>query len=49
MSSNPNQVKTQLEITRRLLGSSAIVSMEPGAKDISVKLDVEGLARIIRE
>jgi hypothetical protein len=36
---------TRLEITRRLLGSSAIVSQEPGARDISVKLDVEGFIR----
>lgn len=38
-------MNTQVEITRRLLGSSAIVSQEPGARDISVKLDVEGLVR----
>lgn len=38
-------MSAQLEITRRLLGSSAIVSQEPGARDISVKLDVEGLVR----
>lgn len=35
----------ELEITRRLLGSSAIVYQEPGARDISVKLDVEGFIR----
>lgn len=34
-----------LDITRRLIGSSAIVSQEPGARDISVQLDVEGLVR----
>jgi hypothetical protein len=38
-------VTTQPEITRRLLGSSAIVTQEPGARDISVALDVEGLVR----
>lgn len=38
-------MNAQLEVTRRLLGSSAIVSQEPGARDISVKLDVEGLVR----
>jgi hypothetical protein len=37
----------QGEITRRLLGSSAIVYQEPGARDISIKLDVEGLLRRI--
>jgi hypothetical protein len=35
----------RLEITRRLLGSSAIVYQEPAARDISVKLDVEGFIR----
>jgi len=35
----------QLEMTRRLLGSSAIVSQEKGARDIHVTLDVEGLVR----
>jgi hypothetical protein len=35
----------QLEITRRLLGSSAIVTQEPAARDINVELDVEGLVR----
>jgi hypothetical protein len=35
----------QLEMTRRLLGSSAIVYQEPGARDIGVKLDVEGFIR----
>ncbi|HXN24597.1 MAG TPA: hypothetical protein VOA41_17815 [Candidatus Dormibacteraeota bacterium] len=34
-----------LEITRRLLGSSAIVYKEPGARDIGVELDVEGFIR----
>jgi hypothetical protein len=34
-----------LEITRRLLGSSAIVNQESGARDISVRLDVEGFIR----
>jgi hypothetical protein len=34
-----------MEITRRLLGSSAIVTQEPGASDISVRLDVESLVR----
>jgi hypothetical protein len=38
-------MKAQLEITRRLLGSSAIVSQEPGARDIKVKLDAEGFIR----
>jgi hypothetical protein len=36
---------TQPDITRRLLGSSAIVRQEPGAREISVQLDVEGLVR----
>ena len=35
----------RMEITRRLLGSSAIVYQEPAARDISVKLDVEGFIR----
>ena len=38
-------MNTQPEMTRRLLGSSAIVTQEPGARDISVALDVEGLVR----
>jgi len=38
-------VATQLEITRRLLGSSAIVTQDPGASDIRVTLDVESLVR----
>src|SRR5436309_2577430 len=32
-------------MTRRLLGSSAIVTQDPGASDISVRLDVESLVR----
>jgi hypothetical protein len=32
-------------ITRRLLGSSAIVSQSPGERDISVTLDIEGFVR----
>ncbi len=35
----------RLEITRRLLGSSAIVYQEPGARDIGVRLDLEGFIR----
>ncbi len=35
----------QLEITRRLLGSSAIVSHEEEGRDITVELDVEGMIR----
>jgi hypothetical protein len=38
-------MNAQVEITRRLLGSSAIVTQEPGARDINVKLDVEGFIR----
>jgi hypothetical protein len=38
-------VSIELEITRRLIGSSAIVSQEAGARDISVRLDVESLVR----
>ena len=34
-------MNTELEITRRLLGSSAVVSQEPSARDISVRLDIE--------
>lgn len=37
----------QLEISRRLLGSSTIVSQNPGARDISVALDVESFVRRI--
>lgn len=37
--------RTHLEITRRLLGSSAIVSQNPGLRDISVALDVSGFVR----
>jgi len=33
------------EITRRLLGSSAIVSQNPGQRDVSVTLDVSGFVR----
>ncbi len=40
-----DSMATQVEITRRLLGSSAIVSQEPGARDINVKLDVEAVVR----
>src|SRR5215468_4597242 len=36
---------TALEIGRRLLGLSAVVHQEPGAKDITVELDVEGFVR----
>jgi len=35
----------QLDIGRRLLGSSAIVTQENGTSDISVKLDVAGFVR----
>lgn len=38
-------MNTQVEITRRLLGSSAIAYQEPGASDISVKLDLDGFVR----
>ncbi len=34
-----------MEITRRLLGSSAIVSQNPGERDITVALDVGGFVR----
>jgi len=37
----------QLEITRRLLGSSAIPCYDPGARDITVTLDVESFIRRI--
>jgi len=40
-----SNTETKLEITRRLLGSSAIVSHKPGARDINVRLDVEGFVR----
>jgi hypothetical protein len=36
---------THVEITRRLMGSSAIVLQESGARDISVRLDLESLVR----
>lgn len=39
------KVSANLEITRRLIGSSAIVSQEPGERDINVRLDIEGLIR----
>jgi hypothetical protein len=35
----------QLEINRRLIGSSAIVTQKVGARDISVELDVAGFIR----
>src|SRR5579859_2654021 len=37
--------QTTLQIRKRLLGASAIVHHEPGARDISVELDVESFVR----
>ncbi len=45
MKTEATELEGRLEMTRRFLGSSAIVFQEPGARDIGIKLDVGGLVR----